>query len=102
MLIVLVYVHVKPEYIDAFKQATIANASASIKEAGIARFDIIQQEDEPSRFVLIEAYRNADAPAAHKETQHYLTWRDTVAPMMAESRTSAKYENTFPDDNGWG
>jgi autoinducer 2-degrading protein len=102
MLVVLVYVHVKPEYIDAFKAATIANASTSIHEAGIARFDIIQQEDEPSRFVLIEAYRNADAPAAHKETQHYLTWRDTVAPMMAEPRTSTKYENIFPDDNDWG
>jgi (4S)-4-hydroxy-5-phosphonooxypentane-2,3-dione isomerase len=102
MLVVLVYVHVKPEFIDAFKEATLANASASIQEAGIARFDIIQQEDDPTRFVLIEAYRNADAPAAHKETQHYLTWRDTVAPMMAELRTSTKYENIFPDDNGWG
>ena len=102
MLVVLVYVHVKPEYIDDFKEATIANASASIQEAGIARFDVIQQQDDSSRFVLIEVYRNADAPAAHKETQHYLTWRDTVADMMAEPRTSAKFENTFPDENGWG
>jgi (4S)-4-hydroxy-5-phosphonooxypentane-2,3-dione isomerase len=101
MLVVLVYVHVKPEYIDAFKQATIANASASVKEAGIARFDIVQQQDDPTRFVLIEVYRNTDAPAAHKETEHYLTWRDTVAEMMAEPRTSTKYENTFPDDKSW-
>jgi (4S)-4-hydroxy-5-phosphonooxypentane-2,3-dione isomerase len=102
MLVVLVYVHVKPEFIDAFREATIANASASVQEVGIVRFDVIQQQDDPSRFVLIEVYRNADAPAAHKETQHYLTWRDTVADMMAEPRTSTKYENTFPDDNGWG
>src|SRR5688572_2369232 len=101
MLVVLVYVHVKREYIEEFREATIANASASIQEAGIARFDVIQQEDEPSRFVLIEVYRNADAPAAHKETQHYLTWRDTVADMMVEPRTSTKYENIFPDDEGW-
>lgn len=101
MLVVLVYVHVKPEYIDTFKEATIANSSASVKEPGVARFDVIQQADEPSRFVLIEVYRDADAPAAHKETQHYLTWRDTVAVMMAEPRTSTKYENTFPNDNSW-
>ena len=102
MLVVLVYIHVKSEFIDAFREATIANASASVKEAGIARFDVIQQQDDPPRFVLVEVYRNVDAPAAHKETQHYLRWRDTVADMMAEPRTSTKYENIFPDDNGWG
>jgi quinol monooxygenase YgiN len=102
MLVIHVHVHVKPEFIDAFRAATIANASQSIREPGIARFDVMQQADDPTRFVLIEAYRDADAPAAHKETQHYLTWRDTVADMMAAPRTSVKYANIFPDDQEWG
>lgn len=98
MLIVHVHVQVKPESIDSFKQATLANARASVQEPGIARFDVLQQQDNPSRFVLVEAYRSADAPAAHKETTHYQTWRDTVAPMMAEPRTSVKFTNVFPAD----
>jgi quinol monooxygenase YgiN len=98
MLIVHVHVHLKPEYIDAFKQATLANARASVQEPGIARFDVLQHQDEPARFVLVEAYRTAEAPAAHKETKHYQAWRDTVAPMMAEPRSSVKFENVFPDD----
>ena len=102
MLVVHVHVHVKPEYIDAFRKATIANASQSVKEPGIARFDVMQQEDDPARFVLVEVYRDEDAPAAHKETMHYLTWRETVTVMMAEPRTSVKYQNVFPDDQGWG
>jgi quinol monooxygenase YgiN len=102
MLVVQVRVHVKPEYIDAFRKATIANASQSVQEPGIARFDFIQQEDDPSRFVLVEVYRDAQAPAAHKETMHYQTWRDTVTVMMAEPRTSVKYHTVFPDDGGWG
>ncbi|MBZ0302007.1 MAG: antibiotic biosynthesis monooxygenase [Anaerolineae bacterium] len=102
MLVVQVHVHVKPEYIDAFRKATIANASQSVQEPGIARFDFIQQEEDPSRFVLVEVYRDAQAPAAHKETMHYQTWRDTVTVMMAEPRTSVKYHNIFPDDGGWG
>ena len=98
MLIVHVQVKVKPECIEPFKQATIANAQASLQEPGIARFDFAQQQDDPSRFVLVEAYRNPDAAAAHKETRHYQTWRDTVAPMMAEPRSSVKFSNVFPGD----
>jgi autoinducer 2-degrading protein len=101
MLVVHVHVHVKPEYIEAFKEATIANARESIREPGIARFDFSQRQDDPTRFVLVEAYRTPQAPAAHKETKHYQTWRDTVAQMMAEPRTSVKFENRFPEDADW-
>ncbi len=97
MLIVHVHVHVKPESVEAFKRASIANARESVKEPGIARFELMQQQDDPTKFVLIEAYRTAEAPAAHKETRHYQTWRDTVAPMMAEPRASVKLSNVFPD-----
>ncbi len=101
MLVVHIHVHVKPESVEAFRQATVANASNSVQEPGIARFDVLQQADDPTRFVLVEVYRTAAAPAAHKETAHYKTWRDTVAEMMAEPRTSVKYANVFPDDAGW-
>lgn len=101
MLVVHVHVRVKPESIEAFKRATLQNAQASVQESGIARFDIVQQQDDPARFVLIEAYRTPDAPAKHKETAHYATWRDTVAPMMAEPRSSVKFTNIFPQDSGW-
>lgn len=101
MLIVHVFVHVKAEDIEAFKAATVVNASNSIQEEGIARFDVVQQADDPSKFVLVEVYRNAEAPALHKETAHYLTWRDTVAPMMAEPRQSIKYSNIFPPETEW-
>ena len=101
MLIVHVHAQVKPEFIDAFKAATVENARNSIKESGIARFDVIQQSDDPARFVLVEIYRTPEAPAQHKETAHYQTWRDTVAPMMAEPRTSVKYSNVFPPDPSW-
>jgi quinol monooxygenase YgiN len=101
MLIVHVHVRVKPEFTEAFKTATLTNARASLEEPGIARFDVVQQNDDPTRFVLIEAYRTPDAAAAHKETAHYATWRDTVAPMMAEPRTSTKFTNLHPDDFNW-
>jgi len=101
MLVVHVHVHVKPESIEDFKRITLANARESVKEPGIARFDIVQQQDDPTRFVLIEAYRTPEAPAAHKETKHYLVWRDAVVPMMAESRSSVKFNNVFPADDGW-
>ncbi|HOU13810.1 MAG TPA: putative quinol monooxygenase [Anaerolineae bacterium] len=101
MLVVHVFVHVKPECIEAFKAASIENAQHSIQEPGIARFDVIQQIDDPARFVLVEVYRTPDDPAAHKETTHYQKWRDTVAAMMAEPRSSIKYANVFPDDEGW-
>lgn len=101
MLIVLVHVRVKPECVDAFKTATIANASASVLEPGIARFDLIQQNDDLTRFILMEIYRTSEAPAQHKDTAHYQVWRDAVADMMAEPRLSYKYTNVFPADEGW-
>lgn len=101
MIIVHVHVHVKPESVEAFKEASAENARNSVQEAGIARFDVVQQNDDPTRFLLVEVYRTAAAPAAHKETAHYQTWRDTVADMMAEPRTSVKYTNIFPEDSGW-
>jgi quinol monooxygenase YgiN len=101
MLVVHVHVQVKTEFITAFKTATLENARQSIREPGIARFDVVQQADDPTRFVLVEAYRTPDAPAAHKETRHYQVWRDAVAPMMAETRTSVKFENVFPNDAEW-
>jgi autoinducer 2-degrading protein len=101
MLVVHIDVRVKPESIDAFKQATIENARNSVREPGIARFDVVQQMDDPARFVFVEAYRTPDAAAAHKETAHYKIWRDTVAPMMAEPRTSLKYSEVFPAEQDW-
>jgi len=101
MLIVHVHIHVKPESVDAFKAACVENARNSVQEGGIARFDVIQQEDDPTRFVLVEVYRTADDPPRHKETAHYAVWRDTVADMMVEPRGAVKYENIFPDDDGW-
>ena len=101
MLIVHVLVHVKPEFVDAFRHATAENACHSVQEPGIARFDVIQQNDDPTRFTLVEVYRTPDDSARHKETAHYKTWRDRVAEMMAEPRASVKYTNVFPDDKGW-
>ncbi len=101
MLIVHVHVHVKPEFIEAFKQLTIENARHSLQEAGIARFEVIQKADDPTRFILVEVYRTDEAPARHKETAHYAAWRDAVMPMMAEERTSVKYSNAFPPAAGW-
>lgn len=97
-LVVVVACHVKAEHVDAFREATLANARASVREPGIARFDVLEDRDDPTRFVLVEIYRTADAPASHKETAHYKEWRDTVADMMAEPRASKKYVNVFPDD----
>jgi (4S)-4-hydroxy-5-phosphonooxypentane-2,3-dione isomerase len=101
MLIVHVHVQVKPESVEEFRLATIENARASMQEPGIARFDVVQQQDDPNRFVLIEVYRTPDAAAAHKETAHYAKWRDAVAPMMAAPRSSMKYAAVFPDPQGW-
>jgi quinol monooxygenase YgiN len=101
MYIVHVHVYVKPESVEAFRQATIENAQISVQEPGIARFDVLQNGEDPTRFVLVEVYRTPDDPARHKETAHYQKWRDTVADMMAEPRTSAKFDNVFPQDSGW-
>ena len=100
MLVVHVQVHVRPECVGAFKQATLTNARESLQEPGVARFDVVQQQDDPTRFVLVEVYRDAAAAAAHKETKHYPVWRDAVAPMMAEPRHSVKYNAVFPDSQG--
>ena len=101
MLIVHVHVHVKSESVAAFRKATIENARSSVQEPGIARFDVVQRQDDETRFVLIEAYRTPEAAAAHKETAHYAKWRDTVADMMAEPRQSAKYDGVFPEAQDW-
>jgi len=101
MFIVHVHVHVKPDAVDAFREASVHNARQSIQEPGIARFDVIQQLDDPHRFVLVEVYRTTEAAAQHKETDHYKTWRDTVEAMMAEPRRSVKYANAYPADAGW-
>jgi len=92
MLVVLVFIHVKPDRVEAFKEITLYNARNSIQEEGIEQFDIIQQRDGPNRFVLIEAYSDPEAPARHKETEHYNRWKETVADMMAETRYSIKYD----------
>jgi quinol monooxygenase YgiN len=97
MLVVHVHIHVKPECVEFFKQATLANARDSLKEPGVARFDVVQQQDDPARFVLVEVYRDAGAAAAHKETKHYPVWRDVVEPLMAEPRFSVKFDNVFPE-----
>jgi quinol monooxygenase YgiN len=102
MLVIHVFVHVKAESVEDFKAASVENASDSVKEPGIARFDVLQHSDDPTRFVLVEVYRTAEDPARHKETRHYQVWRDRVAGMMAEPRTSVKYSNIFPEDAGWG
>jgi len=101
MLVVHVHVRVKPEHVEAFKQASVQNAQQSLKEPGVARFDVIQQVDDPTRFVLVEVYRSAEAPLQHKETSHYQKWRDAVASMMAEPRFSVKFANLFPEDQSW-
>jgi len=101
MLIVHVHVTVKPECVEAFEEATAENARNSVQEPGIARFDVIRQQDNPTKFILVEVYRSVEATAAHKETTHYAIWRDTVAPMMAEPRSSVKFANVYPPDAGW-
>jgi len=101
MLIVHVQVHVKPEHIEAFKLATIENASHSVREPGIARFDVVQQAGDPTRFVLVEAYRDAEATTRHKATAHYHAWAEKVADMLAEPRSRVAYANIFPAGQDW-
>lgn len=101
MLVVHVHVQVLPEQVQAFIAETRKNASGSLLEPGIARFDLVQQADDPCRFVLIEAYKTAEAPAQHKATPHYAAWRDAVAPMMASPRSSVKFQSVFPEEPRW-
>ena len=101
MLVVHVEVFVKPEYLEQFRAATLENARASLGEPGVARFDVIQRDDDPERFLLVEVYKTAEAPAEHKQTPHYAKWRDAVAEMMAEPRKSMKYRPLFPEASRW-
>lgn len=101
MHIVHVHIHVKEEHVEAFKTASLKNARSSILEPGIVRFDVVQQADDLTQFVLVEVYRTSDDPARHRETPHYLEWRETVADMMAEPRQGIVFQNLFPDDSDW-
>ncbi len=101
LVIVHVQVRVKPEHADAFRAATRENAEQSLKEPGVARFDVVEDAEDPTRFVLVEVYRDALAPAAHMQTAHYHRWRDEVAEMMAEPRSSRRFVNVFPADERW-
>jgi quinol monooxygenase YgiN len=101
MLIVHVFVQVHPGREEEFRRATLENAQNSLLEPGIARFDVVQDLSDPTRFVLVEAYRDELAPAAHKETEHYKVWRDAVEPWMAVARSSAKYREIHPDAQAW-
>lgn len=101
MFILIVHIHVKPEVVDAFRAASMENARNSIQEPGVARFDVLQQQDDPTRFVLVEVYRDRDGHARHRETAHYAAWRDTVVDMMAEPRSAIKYDIVYPGVDGW-
>lgn len=104
MFIVHVFCHVKPELVDEFKALCVENARNSVQEPGIARFDVIQQADDPARFVLVEVYRTPDDPARHKETAHYAAWAEAVAArdVLVEPRSKIVYSNIFPGEAGWG
>ncbi len=95
--IMLVYVAVKPEYREQFLAATEENARNSRLEPGVARFDVIERDDDPNQFILVEVYQNDDAPAEHKQTAHYQKWRETVAEMMAEPRQGIAYRPVSPE-----
>jgi autoinducer 2-degrading protein len=101
MHILHVQVHIKPEHLEAFQSATIENASHSMQEPGCVRFDFIQQSDDPTRFVLVEIYRDAEQHAAHRETPHYHAWIERVSDMFAEPRTRAVYRNIYPTDDAF-
>jgi (4S)-4-hydroxy-5-phosphonooxypentane-2,3-dione isomerase len=101
MLVLLVNIKVKSERVEDFKRATVDNASNSLKEPGVARFDFCQSAEDPTRFIIYEAYRAAEDHAQHRETAHYRRWKAAVEPMMAEQRTGQKFSNVFPSDSGW-
>jgi (4S)-4-hydroxy-5-phosphonooxypentane-2,3-dione isomerase len=101
LIVVHVHARVLPDAVEAFRAASLDNASASVREPGVARFDVVQSTEDPTRFLLVEVYRTPDAPAAHKQTAHYARWRDAVADLMAEPRTSTRYVNVFPEDGDW-
>jgi (4S)-4-hydroxy-5-phosphonooxypentane-2,3-dione isomerase len=102
MLVNLVHIHVKPEYMEEFIKISVYNAENSRNEPGVARFDLVQQKDDPTRFVFIEVFKNEGATEKHRETEHYQKWRSTVADMMAEPRSAVRCTNLSPDDSNWG
>ena len=97
MLTVHVHIRVKPDRVEAFKATSIENSRNSLQEPGVARFDVLQQQDDPTRFLLVEVYRSAEAPTAHKQTAHYRQWAETVADMMAVPRSSVKFDRVYPE-----
>lgn len=101
MHILLVHIHVKPEFVDSFKEAILDNARNSLQEPGILRFDVLQQKDDPNRFTLVEVYRSVEDHAAHRLTPHYNRWRELSADWMAEGRIGVTYSNFFPTDADW-
>ena len=101
MLVVVVHARAHPDRADEFERETLANARESVREPGVARFDVLRDPADATHFVLVEVYRTDDAPAAHKQTAHYQRWRDAVEPMMAEARRSEKYASVFPEDSAW-
>jgi (4S)-4-hydroxy-5-phosphonooxypentane-2,3-dione isomerase len=101
MVILHVHVHVRSEYLDAFRDATLENARSSIQEPGVLRFDFVQQVDDPARFVLVEVYRDESAVEAHRQSAHYAKWRDLAEPMMAEARYRTLFKAVFPDEEDW-
>ena len=101
MHIVHVQIRVLPESVEAFKRASLANATASLEEPGIKRFDVLQQQEDPCRFQLVEVYLSPEDQARHRLTPHYAAWSQAVAPMMAEPRTALKFTNVFPAEGGW-
>ncbi|HMC60187.1 MAG TPA: antibiotic biosynthesis monooxygenase [Candidatus Solibacter sp.] len=101
MHIMHVHIRIKPEHIEAFQAATIENASHSVEEPGVARFDLIQQADDPTRFMLLEVYRSLHDVESHRATAHYNAWAAKVADMFAEPRTRTFYTNVYPADAGW-
>ncbi|HUA63757.1 MAG TPA: antibiotic biosynthesis monooxygenase [Verrucomicrobiae bacterium] len=101
MFVLLVHVHIKPEFIEPFRLATLENARNSRLEPAVARFDFLQETEDPTRFTLIEVYRNRDGHARHRETAHYNAWAATVADMFAEPRTRATYQSVDPADAEW-
>ena len=97
MFVVHIYVQVKPEYIEEFKKISIENARSSVKEPAIARFDVIQQSDDPTRFILVEAYLDESGVANHKQTAHYNKWRETAEKMIVGERTRTRFEPVWPE-----
>lgn len=101
VLAIHVQIRVQPTQIKAFLAATLENAARSRKEPGVARFDVMQDRDDPSRFVLVEVYRSEQAPAAHKSTPHYKKWVELVEPMLAEPRSRRSFDACYPPDEDW-